>query len=146
MSSSLPHKFQNIDSIKTLSVHSLNNKLLSGCRDAQKTLPRMYLSKVAYVVDCLCPQHHTIRPFCVVFNSRGHIYPFTPSHQYAYSPYCFHTFRQVLTRRICLTNKSYFSLWSFPSSYDLNPLSPKSDWQLISPHKINLNKTLRSWE
>ena len=37
-------------------------------------------------------------------------------HQFqdAYSPYWSHTFPKVLTRRICLTIRSYFSRWSFP--------------------------------
>ena len=50
-----------------------------------------------------------------------------------------YTFPMLLTRRICLTSKTNFSC--FFHSHNLNPFSPMSDKDRISPHFINTSSS-----
>ena len=54
--------------------------------------------------------------FGYLFRSHMLHQPFTLQYQYTHSLYCSLYIPTVLTRRICLTIKSFFHWWSFPSS------------------------------
>ena len=54
-----------------------------------------------------------------------------------------HTFPDVLTRRICLTLKSFFSWWSFPLTFDVFTCNRMTKLKIASRKGVNSTVTIR---